>query len=281
MEYLQDVFVSNLNATINNGGFITIPEKTPWHVDNEKFNQNKFYCITKGSCKMNIDGKKYDAAAGDWFFIPANADNGYTVNNSAVFEKYWMHFDIYPTDINLFSLLNLPYCVKFEKNDEALSLFDTFAKTAGNSITDVLKTKSCVLSLIARYIELAKKSRVTIKSRTDDRLDNVLRYINYNIARPVSNDELSSLCHLHPNHFIRFFKERTGQTPAHYIKCRKMDIAKRLLENSDLNISEVMEKVGFDDISYFSKQFKIFYAMSPREYRKYYRFHLKPAEEQL
>ena len=45
--------------------------------------------------------------------------------------------------------------------------------------------------------------------------------------------------------------------------------AKALLEKSDLNISEVMEKVGFDDISYFSKQFRIFYAMSPREYRKY------------
>ncbi len=281
MEYLQDVFVSNLNASVNNGGFVSFLPEDSWKSDWHNFNQNKFYCITKGSCTIEIEDTVYEAEAGEWFFIPVHIKHRFKKNDDDLFEKYWMHFDIYPTDTNLFSLLNLPYFVKLEKGDIALSVFDTYARTKGKSITDILKIKSCVLSLIERYIELSKKSQVSIKSRTDNRLDEVLRHINDNLDKPISNGELADISHLHPNHFIRFFREKTGQTPAHYIKCRKMDTAKRLLENSDLNISEIMEKVGFEDISYFSKQFKIFYAMSPREYRKYYKFHLKPAEAQL
>ncbi|MBE6589006.1 MAG: AraC family transcriptional regulator [Ruminococcaceae bacterium] len=281
MEYLQDVFVSNLNATIHNGGFISFFPEDYWKSDFDCFNQNKFYCITRGSCTITIAGNRYHATAGDWFFIPRQTVHSFEKDDDDLFEKYWLHFDIYPTDENLFSLLNLPYFVKVEKDDPALSLFDVYTKTKGKSITDILKIKSCILSLLGRYIELSEKRQFLVKSRTDDRLDHLLRYIHSHLDKTISNDELSALCHLHTNHFIRFFKEHTGQTPIHYIRCCKMDTAKRLLENSDLNISEIMLCVGFDDISYFSKQFKIFYGMSPREYRKYYKFHLKPAKDQL
>ena len=281
MEHLQDVFVSNLNATANNGGFVSFPHESSWTADWHQFNQNKFYCITKGSCVIEIEDAIYEAKAGDWFFIPVQTVHRFRKNDDEIFEKYWMHFDIYPTETNLFTLLNLPYFVHISPDDEAMKLWDYYSKVTETSLTDILQMKAVTLQLIARYISLAEKSHVTIKSRSDDRLDEVLRYINDNLDKPISNKFLSDLCHLHPNHFIRFFKERTGQTPSHYIKNRKMDTAKTLLEKSDLNISEVMAKVGFDDISYFSKQFKIFYAMSPREYRKYYMFHLKPAEEQL
>ncbi len=281
MDYLQDVYISNLNATAHNGGFISFLPEDYWKSDFDCFHQNKFYCITRGRCTITIEGTTYHATAGDWFFIPVQTVHSFEKSDDDLFEKYWMHFDIYPTDVSLFSLLNLPYLVKIEKDDPALTLFDAYAKTKGTSITDILKIKSCVLRLIGRYIELSDKNGISVKSRTDNRIDKVLRYINDHLERPISNEELSNLCHLHPNHFIRFFKERTGHSPAHYIKRRKMDTAKRLLETSDLNISEIMLRVGFDDLSYFSKQFKLFYAMAPREYRKYYKFHLMPAEQQL
>ena len=70
MEYLQDVFVSNLNATVNNGGFISFLPEESWKADWHSFNQNKFYCITKGSCTIEIEYTVYEAKAGDWFFIP-------------------------------------------------------------------------------------------------------------------------------------------------------------------------------------------------------------------
>ena len=52
---------------------------------------------------------------------------------------------------------------------------------------------------------------------------------------------------MHPNHFIRFFKEKTGETPAKYIKARRMETAKRYLEETELSVKEIMLAIGEND----------------------------------
>ena len=64
------------------------------------------------------------------------------------------------------------------------------------------------------------------------------------------------------------FKEKTGYTPIKYLAIRKIDEAKRLLETTDLPISEVMERVGYEDASYFSKLFKKLVGYSPKSFRE-------------
>ena len=281
MKGLQDIFFSNFNGVINNGGFICIKPQTPWYVDWHRFNQHKFYCITKGSCTIGIEGKEYIARAGDWFFIPANTLHYYTVHNVEDFEKFWVHFDIYPSDTDLFQILDLPYCIHIEGDDEVFKVFSDISNRMTDTLIDKIYIKADLLQLLARYITLAQKSNVMIKGQDDNRLDDILRYIDVNLDKSLSLEKLSDFLHLHPNHFIRYFKDKTGQTPMYYIRCRRMDRAKRLLEETDLSITEIMQEIGFEEVSYFSKQFKSFYSMSPREYRKYYQFHLLPAKEQL
>ena len=77
-----------------------------------------------------------------------------------------------------------------------------------------------------------------------------------------------------PNHFIRAFKDKTGTTPAKYIKLRKMETAKQLLESTDLTNEEITEKLALSDSSHFSKLFKEVYNMSPRKYRTYFKLKL-------
>ena len=49
-----------------------------------------------------------------------------------------------------------------------------------------------------------------------------------------------------------------------------MENAKRLLENTDLTISEITEKVGICDSAHFSRVFKEFYNMPPASYRQFF-----------
>lgn len=270
MKYLQEVFFSNLNVSVNNGGYISLNPDMPWNIENHRFNQNKFYCIISGNCKIVIEGKEYSAKQGDWFFIPANAQHSYLKSDTEKLEKFWLHFDIYPSDCNLFSLLDLPYVIHMEKNDPTMDLFTSCSVADCNSLTDRLRLKACLLLLLERYISLADPQKIFIANQSDERINNVLCYINENIGETISNASLADLCHLNVNHFIRFFKIKTGQTPMNYIRRRKFETAKQLLESTDLSISEIALKIGIDDISYFSKQFKHFYAMSPREYKKYF-----------
>lgn len=268
MAYLYDMYFSTLNVLINTGDFFSIRPENTWQIDRHRTYINKFYYITKGSCTIWIEGKEYVGTAGSWFFIPAQTEHSYYNHKDGDFEKFWTHFELQPSDTNLFDLLSLPYHIEVGHNREIKQLFKRLTSTFEGSLSDRLSAKACLLQLLAKYITASAAEEVSIKSQTDNQIDLVLHYINNHLQEPIYNADLSKLCHMHPNHFIRFFKEKVGKTPSRYINTQKLEFAKQLLKDSDMTIAEISEKYGFTDVSYFSKQFKEFYNMSPRVYRQ-------------
>lgn len=262
-----------MNAVCNTGGKFLCPPDFPWQIDIHTFEQNKFYFITKGKCSITVNGKTHIAQAGQWFFIPAGTPHCYRNLEECSFEKYWMHFDLYPS-ADLFSMLDLPFFVDVPENS---AVYDLFCRAAAamesNSLTDRIHLKTCLLMLLAEYISLVHPDGVAVED-TDSRIDQILRFINNNLDKPLSVNDLAAQFHLTTTHFIRYFKEKTGQTPASYIRIRRLETAKRLLETTDMYISQIIEKLGFSDESQFSKQFKKYYALSPRNYRSYFRKNL-------
>lgn len=109
------------------------------------------------------------------------------------------------------------------------------------------------------------------KCAGDSKMTSVLKFVDDNIDKSLTVSELSEEFHFHPDHFNRIFKAHTGVTPALYVKARKMDKVKWYLENTDLSVMEIMKMVGENDPASFSKKFKSFFAVSPREYRRVYR----------
>lgn len=274
MNYLQDIYFTNLNMVYNMGGFFSIDGETDWSWTGGTFEQCKFYFITEGECVVEIGNKTYHAKAGDWLLIPANLWQSYYNVKGKPFKKYWMHFDIYP-DTGLVDFLSLPFMVSVGKSNKAEKIFDTLVKAAmSNELSDKLTVKSCLFSLLMEYVKLAKPEGVSVQSRADARLDDVLRYINENLDKPLPNELLAEKYFAHPNHFIRAFKDKTGQTPAKYIKARRMETAKRLLESTDLTIAEITEKLGINDSAHFSRLFKEQYNMPPAKYREYFKSQL-------
>ena len=276
MKFLDDVYFRNLNPVCHIGGFFSIDAGEDWSIDRKKFAQNKFYYITSGKCELVIEGKKYEGAAGRWFFIPAGVSHYYINDKSQPFSKYWMHFDLYPNTINFFTMLNLPYYVDItntavlQKTDR---IFNEFSKAAcGNKIHDKLREKICLLELFDTYVTLASQAKdpISITKQNTCLMQNVTKYMEDNIEKNLSVKDLADFCHLHPNYFIRAFKEKFGSTPAKYMKTFKLEAAKRLLEETELSVAEIMNRVGFDDASHFSKLFKSYFGTSPQNWRKHF-----------
>ena len=67
-------------------------------------------------------------------------------------------------------------------------------------------------------------------------------------------------------HFIRIFKNETGVTPMQYWDGLRLERGKQLMFYSDLNISQISDKVGYANASYFSRVFKKAEGCSPRDY---------------
>ena len=63
-------------------------------------------------------------------------------------------------------------------------------------------------------------------------------------------------------------KELTGMSPNKLFNAERMRLAAELLEEGELNVSEVSYKVGILDTSYFNKCFKAHYGVTPSKYRK-------------
>lgn len=269
MKELSNVYFSNLNAVWNSGGYFSAKPDTKWFHGIHMFSQNKFYFITKGHCMIQFDNQIIIAKPGDWFYIPADTEHAYQ-NIGEPFEKYWTHFDLYPGD-NLLALLQLPCMIHVEDTQKIQNLFAELDRLqASNDLADSLLVKSILLTLLSEYIRQACSDTISLIETGTTQINEVLRYISSNLDQPLSNEQLAEKFHMHPNHFIRFFKNKTGKTPAHYVRVCRLETAKRLIEDSDLRISDIMEKIGFTDSGNFSKQFKSYYSMSPRAYKQYY-----------
>ncbi len=93
----------------------------------------------------------------------------------------------------------------------------------------------------------------------------VKEYISKHIDQSFSVDDLAALVHLSPDYLTKIFKKECRITLNGYIIEQRMFLAKELLTTTDLSISSVSVKSGYGNYSYFSKAFKKFYGISPRE----------------
>ena len=66
----------------------------------------------------------------------------------------------------------------------------------------------------------------------------------------------------------RKLKALTGKTPTQYMRMLRMKRAMELLNNTQLNISEIAYDLGFSDPNYFSRTFQQIYGKTPSSIRK-------------
>lgn len=270
---LQDIHFANLNGICHTGGHFSIGCGEVWQLLPSRFAQHKFYYILDGRCTIRMNGQDYEGIPGRWFFIPAGTLHGYANDSTQPFSKFWMHFDLTPHDMDLFSALKLPFYIDIAPGGTVDRLFEAFAQIEKSSnLTDKLMVKSLLFSLLSEYIRLAAAENIHISSDQDTKSEQLLNYIQTHLKEDLSNTALSEYAHMDIRSFIRYFKKLTGYPPAKYITLRRLELAKNLLEESELSISDIMYRVGFNDLSHFSKLFKKHYSLSPRAYRDIARY---------
>ena len=109
------------------------------------------------------------------------------------------------------------------------------------------------------------------------RLLPAIEHLNDNFNARPDLPKLLQMSGFSRTHFFRMFKSQTGTTPIEYVKRRRLREALLLLQESDLTIAEIGNKVGWPDPFYFSKLFKAEIGMPPSAYRLQHKESLKPS----
>lgn len=98
------------------------------------------------------------------------------------------------------------------------------------------------------------------------RLSKIIEYIDSHLESSLTVADVSKISGYSASYFSAYFKENIGYTPNYYINLRKMERAKELMLFSELNITQISEKLGYDSVHYFSRTFKKLIGITPTEY---------------
>ncbi|WP_281888239.1 AraC family transcriptional regulator [Paenibacillus sp. YYML68] len=115
------------------------------------------------------------------------------------------------------------------------------------------------------------KGNITSATSDDEVLQRIFDYISDHLLTGVSREDIAKHVHFHPVYLSRFFKRRTGSLLSEYILKQRIERAKSMLAEPGAKVGWVVNRLGYDNSSHFTRLFKKMTGCTPLEYRKQHR----------
>lgn len=99
-------------------------------------------------------------------------------------------------------------------------------------------------------------------------VERVIQYVKSKVPGEVTLTEAANYVNLNPSYLSKLFKDKTEQNFVDFVLEIRMNEARRLLVSTSLRVTEIADRLGYSDITYFSNMFKRKTGVTPSEYRK-------------
>ncbi|TCC88733.1 AraC family transcriptional regulator [Pedobacter frigiditerrae] len=135
-----------------------------------------------------------------------------------------------------------------------------------------------VIELLSIICELAESDFNVLASETytkscksgDDKLSNIYNYLMENHQRDINLKEIADFSNMNTTAFCRYFKKATSKTFSDILNIIRVGFACKKLLDTKLSISEIGYSCGYQNITYFNRQFKDIKKLTPTRYRLQY-----------
>jgi AraC-like DNA-binding protein len=143
--------------------------------------------------------------------------------------------------------------------------------TNNNTSKDVL-LDLMIQELVVRLLQTKAKAFILNDTESifnDTRIGMVIKFIKNNLTnKDISVDLLAKKACMSTSHFHKKFKNTLGISPIDYINSEKIKFSKKLIkESKDFRMAEVAFKSGFNNTSYFNRQFKKVELITPQQFK--------------
>ena len=126
---------------------------------------------------------------------------------------------------------------------------------------------SLFIALIRENIHESRGASFSSDSRYESRIKQMLSFIHNHYSENINTSAIAASANVSESETLRCFKRTLGITPIRYLLTYRLEKAESLLLTTELMVSEVGERCGFQEMSYFAKAFRKQYGCSPKEYR--------------
>ena len=236
----------------------------PVHIHNDI----ELIYIRKGSVTAFCNGKRYDLKAGSFFLVFPNQVHRYVDCERGV--EYIMLI-VKPSRIIGYSNLfykGIPesnaYYIQNEYDKGIVVDYETaFGEYVRYGDSNIITGYFTVV-----LGKLLKRYNILQTNTTGDGVFDLLKFCADNHKEEISVDIVSSALSLSRSHISHTFNERLNMKFCEYINSLRLTDAVRLLEDTDIPLTDVAGRSGFGTIRTFNRVFKKKYGISPSEYRR-------------
>ncbi len=190
--------------------------------------------------------------------------------------KYWTHFNahIQGTSLDVFNAGRCEYEIPVSDPTLFTEMFkvlirvqspDYYMKYPPSGVNK-LEADAAISLLLAPFFRsiLATSSNTTT---CDQRILEVLLYIEQHISERVELSSLAAITKLNPTYLSNLFTAKMGVPLIRYINGRRVANAIRMLRDKSLSIKEIADRLGAENPLIFSRLFKRHTGRTPLEYR--------------
>jgi len=239
----------------------TYPDKN-YRIDRPNSKISCIEYIEAGSGTVHLDGESFQPHGNDSYFLQGGKSQHYYSHRKTPWKKHFINFSgklaeklaegYGLSDVSYFEGLNL---------HRELSRFIALAKNEAEDHT--LEFIS-----ILNEIFLKMHNHVNRKSRGYSLGEQMKDFLNAQITSPFRLDLLCRHVAKSESQTIRLFKKDSGITPYAYVLNKRIELAKKLLIDTNLTVKQISLKLCFSDEYYFSNLFKKKIGITPSAYRK-------------
>ena len=184
---------------------------------------------------------------------------------------YWAFFEPLASWLDL---LNWPlntygvYRLRIEQKEDIFTLQSLFEEMICLAESSDSAPQRLLTNLLEQFFIRAHQTQLeTGKPHTDSRVLQACKYIEDNVAADLSVSDIAAACSLSGSRLAHLFAESLGQSVKSFHNALRIQNAKRLLATTNLSISQVGDRVGYEDAAQFSKFFRRQMKCSPRAFR--------------
>lgn len=259
--------LQHIQAEVSVTGYYEIEEG--WS-DEQVPDGYRFALVLSGRSAIEMDGVRHENKAGDLVLFPAGKHVRLS-HISGRIATIWCQFRANLAETKLFELLQPPIIVSLSEPEQAEQLLRRMlVADQEETLTSRLKVKAALLELLSCYLDHCNLDEAPLRRLEPfAKLEPVLDYIDSHLDKPIAVEELAALTFMHPNYFIEMFKSLIGVSPIHYVNRRKLEFAKKQLEQTNTSVAQIASQIGMQN-HYLSRMFKQYSGLAPSQYRKKY-----------